>query len=268
MPVETCGESYVLTGQDGLISMRPPGTQACLLDNTDFSAGSAITIPATSDFRVGDPVMFHERGTANLDSALTEAVLYYIKARTGTTVQVSATQGGAAITMTGDGGTGTDDTPGADNHIELSYAADHAMCEVPSVTLELTRNEIDKTAIPCKPAASPTGPRMAPFRTFQGGFVDGSGTLTMRLVADRASFNNRILQGALFSNQSGAMLTAYFSATAATGGGIDNAKSLYSEFPITLLGFSTGLSSDDSPTEVSMNFRISGQPSHLFGLTP
>lgn len=269
MPVTSCGQSTVLTGQDGMITMKPPGTLACLLDHSDFPAGTAITIPANSDFRVNDPVVFTEKGTAHLDANITEGTVYYIKARpTLTTVQISATVGGSAITLAHDGGTGTANTPGAGNHIEMSFASAFAMCEVPSVSLTITRSEIDKTSIPCTPAAAAGGPKLARFRSYQSGFADGNGTLTLRLVEDLAAFNNRIIQGTLFNDQAGAVLKAYFSAVATTGSTtVNDAASLYSEFPVILLGFDTNITQEDAPTEVSVNFRVSGQPSHLFGLT-
>lgn len=269
MPVTSCGQTTVLTGQDGMVTMKPPGTLACLKDFTDFPAGTAITIPANSDFRVDDPVTFTEKGTANLVSALTPGTVYYIKARpTSTTVQVSATVGGAAITMTANGGSGTADTPGTGNHIEMSFASAFAMCEVPSVTMTITRGEIDKTSIPCKPASGASGPRMARFRSYQSGFADGNGTLTLRLIEDATAFNYRLIQGSLFNDQSGAVLKVYVNAVAATGGtAVDDSASLYSEFPIILLGFDGGISQEEAPTEISVNFRISDQPTHLFGLS-
>ena len=267
MPVSTCGQTYVLTGQDGMIAIKPPGTQACLLDYTDFPAGSSIKVPETSDFRAGDPVTFTEMGTAKLDTAFTDGTTYYVRERlTSTTASIAATKGGTAITLNGDGGTGTADTPGTDNHIKMQYASEAALCEVPNVTLELTRGEVDITAIPCKPSATPGGRKLAAFRRSQPGFADGSGTLTLRLTEDRDSMAIRLIQGSMFNDQSGAILTAYFSAVSGAGGVVDNAKSQRAEFPVSLLGFSSGISNEDSPTEFSINFRISDTPIHLFGL--
>lgn len=276
MPVANCGPVSVLTGQDGMIAMKPPGTLACLLDKTDFPAPiapattSVLPIPANSDFRVGDPVTFTEKGTANLDAAITDGTVYYIKTRpTPTTCTISATLGGAAFAFTGNGGAGGANTPGEGNHIEMSFATAYAMCEVPSVDLTLTRGEIDITSLPCKPGSG-TGPKLARFRRYQAGFADGSGTLTMRLTEEgRLAFANRIIQGTMFNDQSGAELRAYFSAVATTGNPnmVDDAASLPCIFPIVLLGFSSAISQDDSPTEVSINYRISDTPSNLFGLT-
>lgn len=273
MPVTTCGQTTVLTGQDGMITMKPPGTTVCLLDKTDFPAPvtpatfSLIKVPANSDFRVNDPVVFTEKGTASLDASITQGTVYYIKTRpSATTVSISATVGGSAIALAGDGGAGGADTPGAGNHVEMTFATSQAMCEVPSVTFSITRGEIDVTAIPCTPG-SVGGPKIARFRRTQPGFASGTGTLTLRLVEDLTAFNNRILQGVLFNNQVGAMLSVYLNAVSASGGSaIDNSQSLRTEFPVTLNGLDGGISQEDTPTEISVNFSISDQPTHVFGL--
>jgi hypothetical protein len=48
---------------------------------------------------------------------------------------------------------------------------------------------------------------------------------------------------------------------------VDDAASLQCSFPIVLLGLSGAISQDDSPTEISINYRISDTPTNLFGLT-
>jgi hypothetical protein len=269
MPIAGCGQSTVLTGQDGMISMKPPGTFACLADWSDFSDGNdMVSIPSGTDFRIGDPVSFTKKGVAKLDTAFTAGTVYYIiDMPQPDTVQLAATASGTAITCNGDGGTGSADTPGAGNHIELSFAKELAVCEVASVSLDLSRGEVDRTAIPCKPSVATNGRKVAKFRSYQAGFADGSGSLTIRLTEDTEALNNRIIQGALFEDQGGATLKAYFNAVAATGGlTVDDTASLYMEFPIVLLGFSTAIGNDDAPTEVTMNYRIAGQPTHLLGV--
>ena len=69
---DICGDS-VLTGQDGSIEFKPPGTSFCLNDFSDFGTDgstSHITVPCTNDFRVGDIVCFYEGVGASLDTAL------------------------------------------------------------------------------------------------------------------------------------------------------------------------------------------------------
>jgi hypothetical protein len=101
-------ETTVLSGDDGTLYMAPPGTRACLKDQSSFRAGEIITVPLESDFSPGDPVVFTEQEGATLDSALTAGTVYYVSAVSSGQLAVSATKGGAAITLAGDGGvTGT-----------------------------------------------------------------------------------------------------------------------------------------------------------------
>jgi hypothetical protein len=266
MPRQSCAQANVLTGQDGLLVARPPGTLVCLKDYSDFPAGTAITVPVNCDFRIGDPVVFAEKSTANPDSALALETVYYIVARpTPDTVRVSATVGGSPITLNGDGGTGTANTANPAAYIEMSYPLSQALCEVASVTLSISRGEIDRTSIPCRPPVGPDGPKFARFRQYQAGFADGSGTVTIRLTEELQSFNNRLIQSVLFNNQAGTTLKAYFNAMAGSDGvEPDDAESLYWELPIVLLGFDTNLSQEDSPTELSINFRVTGEPRNTF----
>ena len=117
MPV-ACSTS-ALTGQDGSLYYTPSATKFCLLDFTDFPAGTSITVPAQHDFRIGDPVVFAEENGGQLCSELTAGTQYYVVKTTATTVDVSATKGGTAITITQTGGTSSADTPGG--HIGIKY---------------------------------------------------------------------------------------------------------------------------------------------------
>jgi hypothetical protein len=85
----------------------PAGTHWCLNDSSDFPAGTSITVPADADYRVGDSVVFKAEDGGKLDSALTAGTTYYVVASASGTISVSATKGGTAITLNGDGGTGS-----------------------------------------------------------------------------------------------------------------------------------------------------------------
>jgi hypothetical protein len=93
-----------LTGNDGLITFKPAGVQFCLQDATDFPAGKLITVPGNHDFHVGDPVVFTTEGAATLDPKLTASTKYYVVDVYKTSISVSATKGGTAITLDGLGG--------------------------------------------------------------------------------------------------------------------------------------------------------------------
>jgi hypothetical protein len=267
MPVSGKRKRTVLTGQDGMITLRPPGTLACLRDYSDFLVQGKIRVPASCDFRIDDPIVFKKKGLAVLDLSLEEDALYYVVFRpTPDTIQVSNQLNGPPIIFDRNGGTGNADTPGQGNYIEMGFALDQALCEVASVTLSIRRGEVDKTAIPCQPASGTGGPKMALFRSYQAGYADGKGVLTIRLTEDLEAFNVRLVQGVLFNNQNGAILKAYFNAVAATGAlYADDSQSLYSELPIALLGFNTRISPENGPTELAIDFRVSGQPVNAFG---
>ena len=265
MPV-SCGSGSVLTGQDGAVYFKPAGTQACLLDYTDFPAGQVITLPSGNDFRVGDPIIFTETGAASISAPLVAGTTYYVLTKpTATSMTVAATAGGSAITLTGDGGTASADTPGA--HIEVNFAAAQAVCEVGNVQVSFTRGEVDTTSLPCGPNTSAFGAKLAGFRRYQPGYADGSGSMTVRFTNDNASFANRLIQSSLFNSQGGAVLKVYLNAIA-DGGGIvpDDTASLLAEFPVSLLGFDFGVTPEDTPTEATINFRLSNAPLKLFGL--
>ena len=91
---EICGDS-VLTGQDGSIEFKPPGTSFCL--NVIFSdfgtdgTASHITVPCTHDYRVGDIVCFYEGVGASLDTAL--------QASTDSTRSVRVVQDGTILSF-------------------------------------------------------------------------------------------------------------------------------------------------------------------------
>lgn len=235
-------------------------------DFSDFPAGNSITVPEGHDFRVGDPVTFSEEGTGNLDSALTVGITYYVVARAATTIQVSIdTDIANVVTLNGDGGTGTANTPGAANHIAIDYSEFDAVCQVKSFSLDLSREEIDTTTLPCGIGGGGTS-KMAPFRTMQAGYASGSGSMEVQFTTDQAALANRLLSNSMMKNQSGAEVRLFINTVEGTGLGAgqpDLTKSLYIQAPISILGFSISVSPEEVIT-ASLNFSLSGQPSKLF----
>ena len=142
MPV-ACNTS-ALTGQEGSIFFKPAGTQFCLLDYTDFPAGNDITVPTDNDYRVGDAVKFTVEGSAKIDTGLTADQTYYIVAISAGNdkIQVSASSGGTAVTLSGDGGATGADTPGAENHIKIAPADFAVVCQVREFSVEISREEL------------------------------------------------------------------------------------------------------------------------------
>ena len=250
-----------MTGEDGSVWFQPASTEFCLKDYTDFPAGTTITVPSDHDFRVNDPVKFSTQGSASLSTALTAGTTYYVVAKAATTISVATAAGGSAITITADGGSGSADSSNtAVNHIKVEYADYAAVCQVKSFSLDLSREEIDTTVLPC---AVNTSGSLASFRTMQAGFASGSGTMEVQFTDDQTNLANRLLGNSMRKNQDGAKVRLFIN-TVGTTATPSTADSLYIEAPISIMGFSLNV----SPEEVivgSLNFSLSGQPTHLLG---
>ena len=262
MPV-ACNTS-ALTGQDGAVFFEPAGTEFCLLDFTDFPAGTNITVPTDNDYQLGDPVAFYVEGTAKLDTALTASTLgsvteYYVVAIAAdrSSISVSASSGGTAITLNGDGGTGSADTPGAANHIKIEYAEFGAICQVREFSLEISREELDVTTLPCGPQSAS---RFASFRKIQPSYASGTGSMTVYFTDDQTSLANRLLANVMLRSQEGAEVKLYIN-TECSGGQVVDADSIYIESGISITSMSLSVNPDDA-TSAELSFTINN-PKHI-----
>ena len=362
---EICGDS-VLTGQDGSIEFKPPGTSFCLDDFSDFGENTAshITVPCTHDFRVGDIVCFYEGVGANLDTALqastdpdrptafvvqdgtilsfgnavagsgysdgsytgvaltggtgsgaianitvsgggvavgstlidggsgykdtdqlsaADADLgggggsgftievdtvfsagagvrgYYVVATGKDWIEVSGTVGGTAITLNGDGGTGTENT----GIIEIELCDFYAVCGVREFSLDISREELDVTTLPCFDSAADGCSKLANFRQTQSGFASATGTMTVYFTGDQENISNRLLGSAVLKDQTGARTKLYVS-TKSDGSGVDDSASLFVDAYINISGMSFSVNPDD-PTSAELSFSVKKMVS-AFGL--
>jgi len=334
----------------------PAGTTWCLQDHSDFLAGSAITVPADADYKIGDPVHFTVENGGKIDSALTAGTTYYVVGASSGHIQVAATKGGTPITLTGDGGAvgsgvasltaatagagyvvgtytnvslkqganvtakatvvvpaggginaaaitvttagvgytttassislaGGDNgsgvaidadapttafagtatlTTGSDSagHINVSYKPTEALCGVKSFSLDLSRETVDTTTLPCKVGGAAT--RFATFRTSMSGFASGEGSMTVVFTAGQTSLANRLLANSMAKN-SLATVKLYISAVSGAGGALDDSQSNYIEAKVSLNGFSVSVNTDDI-VEAEVNFSLAAQPTALFGV--
>ena len=365
---EICGDS-VLTGQDGSIEFKPPGTSFCLNDFSDFGTDgnvSHITVPCTNDFRVGDIVCFYEGVSATIDGALTPSTdtdrpslssfssgsllqfgnavagsgyvdgtyqnvpltggsgsgatativvrdggvaegtklissgsgykstdqlsfagtllgggsgftievgtvygdvstalatpsPYYVVAKDTDWIEVSATPGGTAIDMDGDGGTGTANA----GTIEIELCDFYAVCGVREFSLDISREELDVTTLPCFDSADDGCSKLANFRQTQSGFASATGTMTVYFTGDQENISNRLLGSAVLKDQTGARTKLYVS-TKSDGTGVDDAASLFVDAYINISGMSFSVNPDD-PTSAELSFSVKKMVS-AFGL--
>ena len=111
MPIQ-CSTS-ALSGNSGRVMFKPPSTTYCLLDNTDFPIGTRVGVPASNDYRIGDRVVFTSEGTPTYasdgGSNYGENITYYIVGggQGNDWIELSTTEGGAAISVTTEGGVAT-----------------------------------------------------------------------------------------------------------------------------------------------------------------
>ncbi|MFZ9260922.1 MAG: hypothetical protein ACO23G_10845 [Limnohabitans sp.] len=246
----------MLTGVDGSIQFTPAGTEFCLKDFSDFPAGTAITVPSGHEYRVGDQVKFTEEGAAVLDSALTAGTAYTISAVTATSITLDG------VTLNGDGGSGTADTAGAANHINIDFAEFLSVCQVKGFSLSLTRESIDTTVLPCGQASG--NGKMAPFRTSQSGYASGEGSMQVQFTDDQTSLANRLLANSMLTNQGGAEVRLFVSTKYDALGAVDTTNSLYVEGPISIQGFSLSVTPEEAIV-ADLQFTFSGQPTKILG---
>ena len=149
----------------------------------------------------------------------------------------------------------------SNGHISMSLCDFMYVCNVKSFSLNLDREQLDSTSLMCECSAQGTG-CFAPFKTYQGGYIDGTGTIEVMFTEDQSSISGRFITGSLLKDQAGAEVRLYINTVCDANGNIDEEASIYLEAPITILGFSLNVSPDEITT-ATINFALSGQPTHF-----
>ena len=151
-----------------------------------------------------------------------------------------------------------------DGHYIIRLCDFQTVCGVRSFSLDLSRDELDVTTLPCS-VSEACGKELASFRKTQAGFATATGTLEVYFTCDNESIQNKILQGSLQRTQGGASVRLYVCTKTDAQGEIDVDSSLYIEADIQLLGMSFSVNPDD-PTTATINFGVTSVES-AFGLT-
>ena len=138
------------------------------------------------------------------------------------------------------------------------------VCGVRSFSIDLSRDELDVTTLPCS-VSEACGKELASFRKTQAGFATATGTMEVYFTCDNESIQNKILQGSLQRTQGGASVRLYVCTKTNAQGEIDVDSSLYIEADIQLLGMSFSVD-PDNPTTATINFGVTSVTS-AFGLT-
>jgi len=252
----------VLSGTSGALYYKPAGTTSSFAESNVNTGADTITVATYLNLKVGDPVQFSVintqtggAGTGTLPAGIALSTTYYVIAYAASTgvLQVSATLGGATITITDDG---TAVTP---NAFQVAYAAFAVVGQVREWSFEINRAEIDVTTIGQTPG------QYVPFRSYISGFGDGTGSATVYMTDEDASLGNRMIEDVLQRNQTGAAFKLYIDQVF-SGSSVNEAESRSIEFEAVLTSASMNVTPDDAQS-VSVSFRPSGTPSFDFSQT-
>jgi hypothetical protein len=247
----------VLSGTSGALYYKPAGTTGTFPETGVTVADDEITVQPYLNFKVGDPVVFSiinsqtgAAGSGTLPAGIVAATTYFVIAYTATTgvMEVSATLGGASITITDDG------TAVSPNEFQVAYAAYAAVGQVQSWSFEISRAEIDVTTI------GQTAGQYAPFRAYIPGFADGTGTATVYVTNEDAALSNRMVEDVLQRQQVGCGFKLY------TDKQDTEALSRSIAMDAVLLSASLNINPDDAQ-QVEITFRPSGAPTFDFSTT-
>jgi hypothetical protein len=247
----------VLSGTSGALYYKPAGTSGTFPETGVTVADDEITVQPYLNFKVGDPVVFSiinsqtgAAGSGTLPAGIAAATTYFVIAYTAATgvMEVSATLGGASITITDDG------TAVSPNEFQVAYAAYAAVGQVQSWSFEISRAEIDVTTI------GQTAGQYAPFRAYIPGFADGTGTATVYVTNEDVALSNRMVEDVLQRQQVGCGFKLY---TDKQG---TEALSRSIAMDAVLLSASLNINPDDAQ-QVEITFRPSGAPTFDFSTT-
>jgi len=173
---------------------------------------------------------------------------------------IDKTAPGTAFSGTATLTTARENTTG---HINIGYSEYSVTCMVQEWSLDFSRESIDITTLPCSVGGE--ADKYASFRTTIPGFASGSGSMSVLFSGDNTSMSSRLIANSLLKSQAGATVKLYVNAIEGSGGVMDDTASSYIEAPVSLEGFSISVNTSDAIV-ASINFSLSGPPSHLFNL--
>ena len=250
MPV-ACSTS-ALTGQDGSLYYTPAGTKWCLLAADFDDAGNTIQVDARHDFRVGDPVTFAVEGTATIDSGLVAGQAYVVATVAGDLITLTG------VTIAGDGQDGN-------GHVKIFYDPFGAVCQIQSWDLEITRESLDVTTLPCGiGTGGATAGKYAKFKKFQPGYAEGSGSMTIIFTDNDDALGQRMLDNVMLSSQEGARVRLFLNTISdgQTPAAPDLGNSMFIEADISMNSMSVSVNPDD-PITAEVGYSVSNV-AHLF----
>lgn len=274
-----CQKSY-LTGQDGLVQFRPTGTDICIDDYCPFTGDGSvgntkITLPCDADFRVGDCLNIEDYEDASIDGAFRRGIDYYvIEAGTwpdGTTdgcgndisnlpwIVLSLDpigQGEVPIIPEQNGGILNDDGDfeNSDGYLKFTMCEFMTACSVRNFDLQLTRNELDISVLPCE--AKPCGTKRAQYKKVMPGYANITGTADVLLNCNQNDIGTRMVASSILDKELTAEVRFFVCTKYDQDGEVDLEESLFLQGNVVVNGIGITINSDDV-TIASISFQVS-----------
>ena len=127
------------------------------------------------------------------------------------------------------------------------------MCGVREFSLDISRDELDVTTLPCGDGGTGCD-TLAAFRSTQAGYASATGSMSVYFTCDQDNIANRLLGASLLKSHSWRVVCVCTSARN-TAVAIDNTTSLYIEAEISITGMSFSVNPDD-PTTGELSFSV------------
>ena len=140
-------------------------------------------------------------------------------------------------------------------HINIALSEYFSVCGVRDFSIDISRDELDVTTLPCAENTAKGCEDLAEFRKTQAGYASATGSMTVYFTCDQANISNRLLSSSIAKSQQGAKVKLYVCATY-EGGALVDSKSLFVEAEISITGLSFSVNPDDATTaELSFGVR-------------
>ena len=262
--VSSAGIEVSTAGLTGSLTITTAGS--------DYNGGVAGTIPNV-DLINTSPTRMGTGGRADVTVDATGAVTAVVITdggsgyQEGDVVYIAADNGLSgvnAVLAVPVGGVTSIRGNSSDGSYILRLCEFQTVCGVRSFSIDLSRDELDVTTLPCS-VSEACGKELASFRKTQAGFATATGTLEVYFSCDQTSTANKILTGSLQKTQGGASVRLYVCTKTDAQGEIVEEDSLYIEADIQLLGMSFSVD-PDNPTTATINFGVTSVTS-AFGLS-
>lgn len=262
--IATFGQADIIASSSGITTLS--GQQLVTLSGQPIFTGSgpsggglqfydssSINIGTGFNFKPGDPVMFRLRNTQSggigsgiLPAPILPLVKYYVVSYdllTGLLIISTDPQLSQLVDISD---TGLAVSP---NKFEVYYSDFSVVSEIRSWTLELSRAEIDTTAI---------GKSLGQFfssRSYISGYGDASGVATVYITDSDSSLSDRMIQDVMLRKQVGAAMKLYIDYIE-TDGDVDEVLSRSVEVEVSLVSASLSIDPDEGQM-VDISFRPS-----------